>query len=32
MPNKILIEDIIEEMLNNIDYIKLNTYLKLERK
>ncbi len=32
MPNKILVDDIIEEMLNNIDYIKLNTYLKLERK
>lgn len=31
MPNKIIIEDIIDEMLDNINYIKLNTYIKLER-
>ncbi len=30
MPNKIIIEDIIDEMLDNINYIKLNTYIKLE--
>ncbi len=30
MPNKIIIEDIIDEMLDNITYIKLNTYIKLE--
>ena len=32
MPNKILIEDIIDEMIENINCIKLNTYLKLESK
>ena len=31
MPNKIILEDIIDEMIDNIDYIKLNTYIKLER-
>ena len=30
MPNKIIIEDIIDEMIDNINYIKLNTYIKLE--
>ena len=32
MPNKILIEDIIDEMIENINCIKLNTYIKLESK
>lgn len=31
MPNKIIIEDILDEMLNDIDYIRLNAYIKLER-
>ena len=31
MPNKIIVEDIIDEMINNIDYIKLNTYIELEK-
>ena len=30
MPNKIIVEDIIDEMIDNLDYIKLNTYIKLE--
>lgn len=30
MPNKIIIEDVIDEMIENINYIKLNTYIKLE--
>lgn len=32
MPNKIIVEDIIDEMIDNIDYIKLNTYIELEKK
>ena len=32
MPNKIIIEDIIDEMLDNISCIKLNTYIELEKK
>ena len=28
MPNKILIEDIIDEMIENINCIKLKTYIK----
>lgn len=32
MPNKIIIEDVIDEMLSNIDYIKLKYYIELERK
>ena len=32
MPNKIIIEDIIDEMLDNINYIKLNTYIELKKK
>ena len=28
MPYKIIIEEIIDEMLDNISYIKLNSYLK----
>lgn len=31
MPNKIIVEDIIDEMINNINYIKLNTYIELEK-
>ena len=31
MPNKIIIEDILDDMLNDIDYIRLNAYIKLER-
>ena len=31
MPNKIIVEDIIDEMINNIDYIKLNTNIELEK-
>lgn len=30
MPYKIITEDIIDEMLNNISIIKLKTYIKLE--
>lgn len=30
MPNHILIEDIIDEMIENIEYIKLNTYINTE--
>ena len=30
MPNKIIVEDIIDEMLDNINYIKLNTYIELQ--
>ena len=32
MPNKIIIEDMIDEMLDNISCIKLNTYIELEKK
>lgn len=31
MPNKIIVEDIIDEMIGSIDYIKLNTYIELEK-
>ena len=31
MPNTIIIEDIMDEMLDNISYIKLNTYIELEK-
>lgn len=31
MPYKIITEEIIDEMLDNILYIKLNSYLKMER-
>lgn len=30
MPYKIITEEIIDEMLENISYIKLNSYLKIE--
>ena len=29
MPNKIIIEDIIDERIDNISYVKLNTYIEL---
>ena len=32
MPNKIIVVVIIDEMIDNIDYIKLNTYIELEKK
>lgn len=31
MPYKILMEDVIDEMLENISYIKLNTYIQLQK-
>ena len=31
MPHKILMEEVIDEMLDNISYIKLNTYIKLQQ-
>ena len=31
MPEKIIKEDVIDEMINNISYIKLNTYIKLQK-
>lgn len=31
MPYKILMEEVIDEMLDNISYIKLNTYIKLQQ-
>ena len=31
MPYKILMEDVIDEMIDNISYIKLNTYIKLQK-
>lgn len=31
MPYKILTEEVIDEMLDNISYIKLNTYIKLQK-
>ena len=31
MPHKIITEEIIDEMLDNISYIKLNTYIKLQK-
>lgn len=30
MPDYILLEDVIDEMIDNISYIKLNSYLKIE--
>ncbi len=32
MPNKIIIEDIMDEMLSDISCIKLKTYIELEKK
>lgn len=31
MPYKVLMEDVIDEMIDNISYIKLNTYLGLKK-
>lgn len=31
MPHKIIMEDVLDEMLDNISYIKLTTYIKLHR-
>ncbi len=31
MPDKIIIEDIIDEMLCDINYLKLNTYIELKK-
>ena len=31
MPNKIVVDYIIDEMIDSIDYIKLNTYIELEK-
>ncbi len=31
MPYKIITEEIIDEMIDNISYIKLNTYIKLQK-
>lgn len=31
MPHKIITEEVIDEMLDNISYIKLNTYIKLQK-
>lgn len=31
MPYKIITEEVIDEMLDNISYIKLNTYIKLQQ-
>lgn len=30
MPDYILLDDVVDEMLDNISYVKLNTYLKME--
>lgn len=31
MPYKIITEEIIDEMIDNISFIKLNTYIKLQK-
>jgi len=31
MPDHILLDDIIDDMIDNISYIKLNSYLNLEK-
>ncbi len=31
MPYKIIMEDVIDEMIDNISYIKLNSYIKLQK-
>lgn len=31
MPYKIITEEVIDEMIDNIIYIKLNTYIRLEK-
>ena len=32
MPNRIVIEDIMSEMLDDVNYIKLSVYIKKEKK
>ena len=32
MPNKIIIDDILDDMLESISFININAYIKLERK
>ena len=32
MPNRIIVDDVIDEMLSNIDYIKLKYCIELDRK
>ncbi len=31
MPYKIITEEVIDEMIDNISFVKLNTYIKLEK-
>lgn len=31
MPYKIIMEDVIDEMIDNISYIRLNSYIKLQK-
>lgn len=31
MPYKIITDEVIDEMIDNITYIKLNTYIKLQK-
>lgn len=31
MPYKIIVEDIIDDMIDNISYIKLNSYIHLQK-
>jgi len=31
MPYKIIMEEVIDEMIDSISYIKLNTYIKLQK-
>lgn len=31
MPHKIILEEVLDEMLDNISYIKLNTYIQLQK-
>lgn len=31
MPHKIIMEEVLDEMIDNISYIKLNTYIKLQK-
>ena len=32
MPYKIITEEVIDEMIDNISYIKLNTYIKIPKR
>lgn len=31
MPYKIIMEEVLDEMIDNISYIKLNSYIKLQK-